>query len=215
MTHRNEVINGVIQTKPRHPTDSFNGMRNLKLTAATMQDYWQWAYSDIISNTNRGTLAEFIVAKALGATASVRIEWDAFDLRTRNGIRVEVKSSAYLQLWHQQGLSKPRFSIGKTREWCPQTGKYVGDFLRHSDVYVFSLLAYSGEKELLDPMDLEQWEFYVVATHRIDEGFNDRKSISLPQIKKLSCMLTVDELAEAVVKEHEKTGRDKRTPRKN
>ena len=154
MTHRNEIINGVIQIKPRHPTDSFNGTGNSELASTTMQDFWQWAYSDTIGNTNRGTLAEFIVAQALGTPASVRIDWDAYDLKTRKGIRVEVKSSAYLQLWYQQSRSQPKFSIAKTKEWCPQTGKYVG----HPPppfrtCTFFCLLAFAGEKELLDPMN--------------------------------------------------------------
>ena len=35
------------------------------LAGASVGDYWRWAYSDIVGNTNRGLLAQFIVAKAL------------------------------------------------------------------------------------------------------------------------------------------------------
>ena len=38
-------------------------------------DFWQWSMADLVSNTTRGVLAEFIVAQALGiATTGVREE---------------------------------------------------------------------------------------------------------------------------------------------
>lgn len=61
----------------------------------TVTDFWRWSCSDLLSNTLRGVLAEFIVAKALGVEATVRAEWDDVDLRLLNGKTVEVKSSAY------------------------------------------------------------------------------------------------------------------------
>ena len=33
-----------------------------------VEDYWKWAYSDLLSNTSRGAMAEFIVRSALGIT---------------------------------------------------------------------------------------------------------------------------------------------------
>jgi hypothetical protein len=55
--------------------------------------FWQWSVSDLVSNVTRGRLAEFIVATALGISVSgVRNEWDAVDLITETGLRVEVKS---------------------------------------------------------------------------------------------------------------------------
>ena len=32
----------------------------------TLHDYWAWAFSDLVSNTERGNLAEYIVATAMG-----------------------------------------------------------------------------------------------------------------------------------------------------
>ncbi len=43
-------------------------------------EYWSWALSDLQDNANRGVLAEFIVAKAIGAEILVRGSWDDFDL---------------------------------------------------------------------------------------------------------------------------------------
>ena len=129
-----EVVNTVIRTKPLRSTDTFINAGDGALASAAVEDYWQWAYSDIIGNTNRGALAEFIVAKAVSSTALVRDAWAAYDLKTATGIRVEVKSSAYLQSWYQKRLSRPAFSIRKSLEWQPDSGEYVGESRRQSDV---------------------------------------------------------------------------------
>ena len=63
----------------------------------TVQNFWQWAYSDLVNNTTRGVLAEYLVGKALGLPLDQpRQAWDDFDL-TYEGVGVEVKSCAYLQ----------------------------------------------------------------------------------------------------------------------
>ena len=48
--------------------------------AHTVGDLWRWAMSDLDSNTMRGTVAEFIVGRALGCTEKVRDEWRSYDL---------------------------------------------------------------------------------------------------------------------------------------
>jgi len=70
----------------------------------TVCDFWAWAYSDILSNTNRGVFAEHLVAHALGADAEVRVEWDAYDCLYK-GEGIEVKSAAYLQSYTIKDLS--------------------------------------------------------------------------------------------------------------
>ena len=39
-------------------------------------DFWRWSASDIVDNTIRGDLAEFIVASALGLAGGVRVGWE-------------------------------------------------------------------------------------------------------------------------------------------
>lgn len=48
----------------------------------TIRDFWQWSASDLVSNSTRGVLAEFLVVCALGLGTGVRDEWQAFDLQT-------------------------------------------------------------------------------------------------------------------------------------
>lgn len=194
----NELVNGVISTKKLDGAETFKNGEGSPLAAADILDYWSWAYSDIVVNTNRGALAEFIVARAIGSEPPVRTDWAAYDLDTPTGIKVEVKSSAYLQSWHQTSLSKPIFSIRKAREWSPETNKLNEELLRHSDVYVFCLLSSRGDKRLLDPLDLSQWEFYVVKTTEIDRIFGERFTIGINRVRELSQAYSVDSLMDAV-----------------
>jgi hypothetical protein len=77
----------------------------------TLLNFWRWSVSDLVSNATRGRLAEFIVASALGVECDVRAEWDAYDLTTTEGINVEVKSAAYIQIWAQNTDSKLSGSV--------------------------------------------------------------------------------------------------------
>jgi hypothetical protein len=83
-------------------------------TEFNLLGFWQWAFSNLASNALRGVLAEYIVACDLGVSAGTRTEWDAYDLKTPEGIKVEVKSAAYLQSWQQSAHSKVCFDIRPT-----------------------------------------------------------------------------------------------------
>ena len=56
-------------------------------------------------------LAEFIVASAIDVLKNPREEWDAYDLITKEGLKIEIKSSSYLQSWDQTELSKIIFGV--------------------------------------------------------------------------------------------------------
>lgn len=88
---------------------------------ATVQDFWRFALSDLRMNNTRGYLAEFVVAKAVGATT--RVEWDAYDVLAPSGARIEVESSAYLEVWEQRRPSRISFSGLTGRTWSPQGGE--------------------------------------------------------------------------------------------
>ena len=101
-----------------------------------LNDFWRWQSSDLLNNTLRGVLAEFIVAKALGInTNALRIDWEPYDLLF-NGCKIEVKASAYVQAWKQEADSSLRFSIRATRAWSPESG-YSNEAILHSDMYIF------------------------------------------------------------------------------
>src|SRR5213596_2396370 len=54
---------------------------------ATLLGYWQWSASDLLGNTERGRIAEYIVATAVGVDGGVRSGWEPYDVETSSGIR--------------------------------------------------------------------------------------------------------------------------------
>jgi len=141
-------------------------------------EFWRYCASDLLDNTLRGTLAEFIVARALGVSEP-RGSWGAYDIDF-NEWKVEVKAAAYIQSWKQRKVSKITFSIRPTRSWTPDSG-YSGEVKRQSDIYVFCLLSESNPQKV-DPLALDQWEFFPVLTTIIDKIFANQKSVSLSSL---------------------------------
>jgi hypothetical protein len=152
-----------------------------------LQDFWQWFGSDLLNNALRGILAEFIVASDLGCSDSVRQEWNAYDLETRTGFKVEVKSAAYLQSWRQEKLSLIRFNIAPTYEQVnEEDGRWKQSDVskRQADVYVFCVLSHQ-DKETIDPLNMAQWDFYVLPAKILNERAEKQKSIYLSALLKL------------------------------
>lgn len=150
-----------------------------------LKNFWQWIASDLVSNSTRGLLAEYLVARALDLdTTAVRDEWAAFDLKTLTGIKVEVKSAAYIQSWHQEKLSNILFRVGTSRAWDSETNKMSQDSKRQAGVYVFALLE-NQDKTSIDPLDVSQWRFYVAATKTLDSRQRNQHSITLKSLEKL------------------------------
>ena len=55
---------------------------------------------------------------------------------------------------------------------------------RSADVYVFSLLANRSQNSI-DPLNVNHWEFYVLATSVLDERCGEQKTIQLGPLKAL------------------------------
>ena len=148
-------------------------------------DFWQWSVSDLVSNATRGRLAEYLVSTAIGSPPeSVRDEWAAYDLTTPSGIKLEVKSGAYIQVWHQRVHSPIKFVTPKTRAWDPETNILAAEQRRQADVYVFALLAHR-EKSSIDPLNITQWRFYVLPTAALDARERSQHSITLRSLELL------------------------------
>ena len=127
----------------------------------TVLNFWQWSASDLIDNTQRGALAEYIVALAVGAADDTRRPgWTSYDVKTPAGIKVEVKSSAYIQNWAQKKESTPRFSIRQAFAWNPDT-------------------------DTLDLLDVSQWDFYILPTAALKREAKEQKTIGLASLYRL------------------------------
>ncbi len=150
-------------------------------------DFWRWSTSDLVMNTTRGVFAEYIVARAIGVpTDGVRNAWMAYDLlRPADGLRVEVKSAAYVQSWFQAKPSHIQFVVPKRLGWDPETNKMDSEARRHADVYVFALLAEKDQAKV-DPLDLSQWQFWAVPTKDLDARQRSQHSITLPSLQQLA-----------------------------
>lgn len=163
-------------------------------------DFWRWAYSDLVGNAERGALAEYIVACALGINHKVRIGWDKYDLLTEEGISVEVKTSGYLQTWEQKELSNIIFGIQPTIGWDSKTNQYDAEPKRQADIYVFCVHKHQ-EQETIDPLQISQWDFYLMATKVLNEKFGNQKTVSLSALVKAGAeKCEYGELKEKIVK---------------
>ncbi|GJF14773.1 hypothetical protein NGTWS0302_37080 [Mycolicibacterium cyprinidarum] len=147
------------------------------MTYVDKQDFLAWAYDDLLTNTTRGVLAEYIVATALGICDTKRVEWDQYDLEM-DGVKVEVKSAAYVQSWKQSQLSKIVFGIRPAMGWDARTDTYAPSAQRCADVYVFCLLK-GEDRDHINPLDVAQWTFYVLSTSELNREIPGQKTIGL------------------------------------
>lgn len=180
-------------------------------TNYNLLDFWRWSVSDLLSNATRGRFAEFIVGTAIGINSeNLRDEWDAYDLITDDGIKIEVKSAAYIQSWDQKRFSTISFSIKPTKYWDAETNIYRDEPKRHADVYVFCLLKHK-DKNTIDPLKLEQWDFYVLPTYRLDNYQRSQSSITINSLEKLTNPKKYSELKDEITKAYE----EQKTTRRN
>lgn len=145
-------------------------------------DYWRFQFSNLIDNL--GFVAEFLIAQALSKDEPDNCNgWTVYDLGYR-GKRIEVKATSYWQSWKKsQIISEIRnFSIRKTY-LDYQNNK--SEKARQNDIYIFCLDKGKTE-EAANPLNLDNWDFYVVPTKVINDTFSDQKVLSLKRLKELS-----------------------------
>ena len=154
---------------------------NHKETPFDILSFWRWTSSELLGNALRGILSEFIVASTIKLLNAPRQEWDSYDLITENGLKIEIKSSSYLQSWEQTKLSKIIFNIQTTyKDRINPTNK-----MRQSDIYVFCVLSHK-DKNTVNPIDLSQWDFYILKTKILNDKLPTQKSITLSSLIKLN-----------------------------
>ncbi len=152
--------------------------------------FWQWMGSDLVANTQRAVVAEYIVGIAVGDASVIsgtRDAWGNYDLISSRGIKIEVKSAAYVQYWKQTKESTPTFDIAKTLAFDPKTDQFSDSPTRSSDVYIFCLHAHraSDPVEEIDPLNVSQWDFYVVSAAALEQHFGDQKSVRIGSLRRI------------------------------
>ena len=123
----------------------------------------------------------------------------SYDLETPEGVKVEVKSCAYLQSWHQKKLSSITFNVREALYSDSYMSMYSEVAKRHADVYVFCLLHHE-DKQTVDPLNLNQWEFYILATKQLNEYTRSKRSINLKSLKGLTQIVVYDKLYDEIKK---------------
>lgn len=175
------------------------------ISISTMQDFWAWAYSNLTSNTQRGTYAEFLVSVAVGAKAETKTDWGPYDVLSPEGIKIEVKTSGYLQAWKQKHLSKIVFGINQSHVYNYEAKGYDYDskqLVRQADVYVFCVEK-CQDSDQLNERDLSQWDFYVISASCINEKLGAHKTVTLSKLVKIGAQkVSFCNLKAAVLEEY-------------
>jgi hypothetical protein len=151
-----------------------------KQLAVKLKYFWQWSASDLMSNTSRSLLARYLVANALGLAGGVRDESAPFDLETENGMKIDVQSFSPFQSEIQEH-SKLSSGIKPAHSGNEATGKFAEEILSEVDVYVLCVL---GNRETVrdrvDPLNLHQWDFYVVKASLLNEESSTHQAGLIP-----------------------------------
>ena len=164
----------------------------------TMLDFWKYQYSNIYDMQEY--IAEFIVGKALGIDEPInRDGWTLYDI-DYNGMHIEIKQTSYYHSW-QEKLAGGRISQQRTFGIQPAYSEYkdsTTELKRQNDIYVFCLNTGTNAEES-NPLEMSNWEFYVVPTAVINANCAPmQKSISLGKVRKLASMTRFQDLKSTI-----------------
>ncbi len=156
-------------------------------------DFWGWYASDLLNHSVRGAIAEFVVGKALG-TGNPKAGWSSCDIKYRSK-RIEVKSCASLGAKSGKPTSRIVFNVKKQlcckpedieEGYCSEADLWKTS-CRHSDIYIFCHFK-EQDASIANPLQLEQWEFFILPTKVLDDSIGDKQTIRIPQILELGGM---------------------------
>lgn len=157
-------------------------------------DFWQFQFSNIYDLQEH--IAEFLVAKALGLDEPYnRDGWTLWDIEYRN-VKIEVKETGYYYSWQKDGHISEQRTWGITKAFTEYKNPH-SEYKRQSDIYVFCLNIGKNEKDSY-PLELSNWEFYVVKTKVINEKYNEQKTISLSRIRELTKPIHYNEIQSVI-----------------
>ena len=151
-----------------------------KIEIASVVDFWRFHFSNEWALMSE--ISEFLVAKALGIdTPTNKKYWTLYDI-DYNGLRVEVKETAYCHSWkHEASTALRVFGIEKSYGYKKRESQ---NYKRYSDVYIFCFNTII-DQERFSPLDADTCFFYVIKTSIIDKIFGNQKKVSIGRIEKL------------------------------
>jgi hypothetical protein len=150
-------------------------------------DFWRWAFADLCDDDVKGWFAEWLVGLLLGLPQTRRISWAGSDHVTPEGVRIEVKASAYWQSWkliEEDGTAKlvEAVSVNQNSRVAFGSLRSKDVAIYRSDLYIF---AFQRERDPTrwNALDLTQWEFYALTRDQLAKV--GTRSISLATLGKL------------------------------
>lgn len=186
---------GYKRIKPKRLSGTEEFSNTGRDVVVNVEQYWAWSHSNLSANIERGIVAEFLVASALGVDGdpNLRDPWGDSDIIVGD-MRVEVKASAYIQDWNQKDFSRIVFS-GLRGRWLiegvdnqgdsipPELNTEPGGKNYKSHVYVLTVQKHQ-DHGTFDLLDLNQWDFYVLSRQEIINVTKKRNSLSLKALLK-------------------------------
>lgn len=169
--------------------NAYSGLIN-----GTVLEFWQWAFSNLLENNVRGIFGEWLVAKLLDIPLpDARSSWAEYDLKTPEGVTIEVKTSAYVQVWDQQQLSKIIFGNLRGRVWDQTTHLYGTEPTYNAHFYVFCVHT-EKIKDVWDALDLSKWQFYLLPKAKLESLNCD--SLSLAKLESVTAAMDAEIFAQ-------------------
>jgi hypothetical protein len=145
----------------------------------------------LVTNVLRGQVVEAIAALALEPDWKwCSANFASWDFQREDGLRLEVKQSAFRQSWGTPATTKisPSFDVkARTGRW--EGTKFVEESGRAADIYI---LAYHDRGDAgADHRDPQQWEFFVLPSAVIPPVAR----ISLGSVRRLTDSVQIAQLA--------------------
>jgi hypothetical protein len=72
----------------------------------------------------------------------------------------------------------------RTKGWDAKTNTYSAERKRQSHVYVFCVLTHK-DQDSINPLKLDQWDFFVISTADLTKAVGNQKTISLAKLFKI------------------------------
>lgn len=163
-----------------------------------MLEFWCSKFSNIYNIQEY--IAEFLVEQALGIEKSHNTEyWTLFDILYKD-YRIEIKETGYYHPWNQNGKISEMRRFGITKANSKYENKDTNNiYERQNDIYVFCLNI-GKTKETSNPLNIDNWEFYIVPTKTINEVCKNNKSIGLNKVQKIATKVNYFEIKEYIDK---------------
>jgi len=164
------------------------------IEGVTLADFWTWAFSDLAGDRTLDTLSEFVVGLALENLERARSS--CAPPITYLGKRIEIRAARWNGSLDEWSLNNIRFDISPefARE---KKGRDMGSWRRQAECYVFCLFAHIGSNQG-GPLNVENWEFYVVERESLDEHLGPKRRVKLLEICRMSMPLNHERLREAI-----------------